>query len=93
MTSVLRFVEGKVKTIPELLAYAGRDHIHHRIQKSGFSTVKTVLFIYVMSAMSGLLAFLIRGMENEYIYITLFFVFMVVICGVIKMYKIEKKYK
>ena len=93
MTSILRFIEGKVKTIPELLAYAGRDHIHHRIQKSGISSVNTVLFIYIISALSGLLAFFVRSMDNFSRIITLILVFIIVVLAIIKMYKIEKKYK
>jgi UDP-GlcNAc:undecaprenyl-phosphate GlcNAc-1-phosphate transferase len=93
MTSILRFVEGKVKNIPELLAYAGRDHIHHRIQKSGFSTVRTVLIIYLISATTGLLALYIRTVGEFWRYSILTVVVLITVLGIVNMYKIEKNFK
>ena len=63
MTSILRFVEGKVRTIGELLSYAGRDHVHHRLEKAGLSVVGTVLTLYAAAGALGLAALAVRRLD------------------------------
>lgn len=55
-TSVERFATGKVSTLGELLAYAGTDHIHHRLAAVFGSRTATVVFIHAFAATVGLAA-------------------------------------
>lgn len=57
--SVARVVQGKVRTLPEWLAYTGRDHIHHRFEALGLSRAQSVLLIYFITATLGLSALLL----------------------------------
>jgi len=43
---IMRVVTGKVHTLPEWLAYTGRDHIHHRFEALGLTKKQSVLLIF-----------------------------------------------
>lgn len=58
---VARVVTGKVATLPEWLAYTGKDHIHHRFAALGLTRPQSVLLIYFISATLGLSAMLLEN--------------------------------
>ncbi|MBI4636909.1 MAG: undecaprenyl/decaprenyl-phosphate alpha-N-acetylglucosaminyl 1-phosphate transferase [Candidatus Rokubacteria bacterium] len=58
---VTRVVTGKVHSLPEWLAYAGKDHIHHRFEALGLTKAQSVFLIFFISATLGLSATLLRG--------------------------------
>lgn len=90
MTSILRFVEGKVRSIPELLSYAGRDHVHHRLEKAGFSVAGTVFTLYACAAGLGTLALFVRTMAPPERNMTLG---LILLCGallLVVMHRIER---
>lgn len=60
-TTVTRVMEGKVKGIAEWLAYAGRDHFHHRLLDIGLGRAGSVLIIWTVTVLSGLTALLLRN--------------------------------
>jgi UDP-GlcNAc:undecaprenyl-phosphate GlcNAc-1-phosphate transferase len=92
MTSILRFVEGKVKTIPELLSYAGRDHVHHRIEKMGFNVVQTVFILFAVANFLGALALVVRVIDFSGLLLILFLLFFVVIMLIIKLHRVEMQF-
>jgi len=57
---VVRIVQGKVHTLHEWLAYTGKDHIHHRFERMGFSKRQTVFLIFFIAATLGLSAMLLK---------------------------------
>ncbi len=54
--SASRIFHGKVKTFKEWIEYTGKDHLHHRLMRIGFSQVQAVLFIYLVSVIFALSA-------------------------------------
>jgi UDP-GlcNAc:undecaprenyl-phosphate GlcNAc-1-phosphate transferase len=56
----VRVVTGKVHGVREWLAYAGRDHIHHRFEALGFSRPRSVFLIFSISTTLGLSAMLLE---------------------------------
>ena len=57
---VARIVTGKVHSLPEWLAYTGRDHIHHRFEQLGLTKKQSVLLIFFLAATLGLSALLLK---------------------------------
>ena len=57
---VVRVVTGKVHSLPEWLAYTGKDHIHHRFQALGLTKTQSVLLIFFIAATLGLSAILLK---------------------------------
>lgn len=55
-----RIVTGKVHSLPEWLAYTGRDHIHHRFEQLGLTKRQSVLLIFFLASMLGLSALLLK---------------------------------
>ena len=55
---IARVVTGKVHSLPEWLAYTGRDHIHHRFEQLGLTKRQSVLLIFFLAATLGLSALL-----------------------------------
>lgn len=60
-----RFKQGKVKGFRSWIEYVGRDHLHHRLLKLGFSQRQTTLFIYLMSLCLGLSAIALASTFNK----------------------------
>ncbi|HMH52705.1 MAG TPA: MraY family glycosyltransferase [Candidatus Acidoferrum sp.] len=56
----VRVMTGKVHGVREWLAYAGRDHIHHRFEALGFSRPRSVFLIFSISTTLGLSAILLE---------------------------------
>jgi UDP-GlcNAc:undecaprenyl-phosphate GlcNAc-1-phosphate transferase len=57
---VVRIVTGKVHSLREWLAYAAKDHIHHRFEAVGLSKTQSVFLIYFIAATLGLSAILLK---------------------------------
>src|SRR5215475_537747 len=57
---VARVVTGKVHSLHEWLAYAGRDHIHHRFEALGLTRKQSVLLIFFLASTLGLSAILLK---------------------------------
>ena len=57
---VARIVTGKVHSLPEWLAYTGRDHIHHRFEQLGLTKRQSVLLILFLASTLGLSAILLK---------------------------------
>jgi UDP-GlcNAc:undecaprenyl-phosphate/decaprenyl-phosphate GlcNAc-1-phosphate transferase len=57
---VARIVTGKVHSLPQWLAYTGRDHIHHRFEQLGLTKRQSVLLIFFLASTLGLSAILLR---------------------------------
>ena len=57
---IVRVATGKVHGVREWLAYAGRDHIHHRFEALGFSRPRSVFLIFSISTTLGLSAMLLE---------------------------------
>ncbi|PYM71082.1 MAG: undecaprenyl-phosphate alpha-N-acetylglucosaminyl 1-phosphate transferase [Candidatus Rokuibacteriota bacterium] len=57
---IARIVTGKVHSLPEWLAYTGRDHIHHRFEQLGLTKRQSVLLIFFLAATLGLSALLLK---------------------------------
>lgn len=60
-TTIRRILSGKVKTFNSWIAYAAKDHVHHRMQQLFQSKKKSVLLIYSMSACLGISAVVLRN--------------------------------
>ncbi|MGB2600087.1 MAG: MraY family glycosyltransferase [Candidatus Omnitrophota bacterium] len=52
--TVSRFAKKKVRTFNEWLEYTGKDHLHHRLIRIGFSQKQTTLFIYMICVVFAL---------------------------------------
>lgn len=57
---IARIVTGKVHSLPEWLAYTGRDHIHHRFEQLGLTKRQSVLLILFLASTLGLSALLLK---------------------------------
>ena len=58
---VVRVTSGKVHSLPEWLAYTGKDHIHHRLEQLGFTKRETVFLIYFLCATLGISATMLKS--------------------------------
>jgi UDP-GlcNAc:undecaprenyl-phosphate GlcNAc-1-phosphate transferase len=53
-TTIARIVSGKVRSVRELVAFVGHDHIHHRMNNIIGNKTLAVLFILVLNIILGL---------------------------------------
>ncbi|MFH1857816.1 MAG: MraY family glycosyltransferase [Candidatus Omnitrophota bacterium] len=58
--TLMRIREKKISDMETWLAYAGKDHFHHRLVDLGFSKEGAVLFIYCMALTLGITAIVLR---------------------------------
>jgi UDP-GlcNAc:undecaprenyl-phosphate GlcNAc-1-phosphate transferase len=61
--TISRICRKKVRNFREWIEYVGRDHLHHRLLGLGFTTVQTVLFIYMISMAFALGALVLKGAD------------------------------
>jgi UDP-GlcNAc:undecaprenyl-phosphate GlcNAc-1-phosphate transferase len=64
--TVARLVTGKVRSFRDWIAYAGRDHLHHRLDALLGSKRKAVVLVFALSICMGLAAIVLvhaRGFE------------------------------
>ncbi|MDI6839368.1 MAG: MraY family glycosyltransferase [bacterium] len=57
---VSRIINKETKTLREIIEYVGKDHLHHRLLKLGFTYRQVVIFIYLISVCFGLGAMVLR---------------------------------
>ena len=57
---IVRVVTGKVHSLPEWLAYTGKDHIHHRFEALGLTKAQSVFLLYFIAGTLGLSAILLK---------------------------------
>jgi len=70
-TTLMRIRENKVKTVKELLEYAGKDHIHHRLLSIGLNARQAVYFICVMSLSLGISGIILYNSERTDVWFSL----------------------
>ncbi len=63
-TTVSRIATGKVRSFHDWVAYVGRDHIHHRMQRLFQDKKKSVLLILCISACLGLSAVIMPQLDT-----------------------------
>jgi len=72
LTTVIRIATGKVHTFGEWLAYAGRDHFHHRLASLGIGRSAAVLVIWFITFFLGLSAVVMKEMHGIYVILLMF---------------------
>jgi UDP-GlcNAc:undecaprenyl-phosphate GlcNAc-1-phosphate transferase len=71
-TTIMRVMDGQIKSINQWLEFTGKDHFHHRLLNLGFGVTAAVLFIYFVSFALGLSAVvLLRSGTREAILLLL----------------------
>lgn len=60
-TTVERISTGKVTTLKQYLEYVGKDHMHHRMERSLGSRTDAVLMIFLLSIALGLAGVVLRS--------------------------------
>jgi UDP-GlcNAc:undecaprenyl-phosphate/decaprenyl-phosphate GlcNAc-1-phosphate transferase len=60
MITFFRIKDGAVKTVREWFDYVGKDHFHHRLYDFGISKKKVVWIMYLLTALLGFSAVIIR---------------------------------
>jgi len=60
MTTITRIKDGKVKSVRQWLEYGGNDHFHHRLLQMGFTKTGSVLIIWAITTVLGLLSLLLK---------------------------------
>lgn len=58
--TISRIRNGLVKNFKEWLEYVGKDHLHHRLLKLGFSMPQAVLFILLLTFTAGYYSILLK---------------------------------
>lgn len=76
-TTVIRIKEGKVKSFPQWLKYAGKDHFHHYLVALGLPPLGTVAFISAVNLLLGMGALLIENGRMKNAFLALFQSFIV----------------
>lgn len=72
MTTITRIRDGKVKSFRQWLEYGGNDHFHHRLLNIGFTPGNSVIIIWIITVVMGLLTLLLKqGDQPEAIIATL----------------------
>ncbi len=59
-TTISRVRNKTVKNLKEWFEYTARDHMHHRLEKLGFSKTQAVIVIWLTAIIFGFSAFVIR---------------------------------
>lgn len=62
-TNISRITSGKVKGVRELLAFVGRDHVHHRLETILGGKGLTVGFLVLVNVILGLSTLALRNVE------------------------------
>jgi UDP-GlcNAc:undecaprenyl-phosphate GlcNAc-1-phosphate transferase len=69
--TVLRLVNGEVKTVKEAIIYCGRDHTSHRLVALGFDQRQAVLILWGVGAVLGCVSLIIQRSQDIWIYLPL----------------------
>jgi len=65
MTTITRIKDGKVKSVRQWLEYTGNDHFHHRLLQMGFTKTGSVLIIWAITTVLGLLSLLLKQGDRQ----------------------------
>ncbi|HPI27744.1 MAG TPA: MraY family glycosyltransferase [Candidatus Marinimicrobia bacterium] len=65
MTTITRIKDGKVKSVRQWLEYGGNDHFHHRLLQMGFTKTGSVLIIWAITTVLGLLSLLLKQGDRQ----------------------------
>jgi UDP-GlcNAc:undecaprenyl-phosphate GlcNAc-1-phosphate transferase len=60
-TSFMRIWHGHVRSVGQWLSYAGRDHIHHRLEALRIGRASAVLVIYAVTTWLGISALVLKN--------------------------------
>lgn len=71
-TTISRIMQRKVKSFTEWIEFAGKDHLHHRLHALGLSQKESVVFIYVLTAILGVGALVVRRSGSIEVFLELF---------------------
>lgn len=85
--TVSRIATRRVHNFYEWLDFTGKDHLHHRIATLGFSNRRTVLFIFLIDAVLGLSAIVLkdgRTIDAIFLIIQTALIFLVIIILMVK---------
>lgn len=69
--TISRIRNGLVKNFKEWLEYVGKDHLHHRLLKLGFSVPQSVIFILLITFTAGFYSLLLKYLNVTNITATL----------------------
>jgi UDP-GlcNAc:undecaprenyl-phosphate/decaprenyl-phosphate GlcNAc-1-phosphate transferase len=69
--TVLRLVNGEVKTVKEAIIYCGRDHTSHRLVALGFNRRQAVLILWGLGGLLGMVSLMIHRSSDPWIYFPL----------------------
>lgn len=72
LSTVLRYKNGVVDSIPRAIVYCGKDHLSHRLIALGFTKREAVLFMYGIGVIGGIVASVIASPDvSRAAYITI----------------------
>jgi len=80
--TIARVLDGRVRNLREWIEYTGKDHLHHRLVKLGFTETETVLFIYLITACLGISGINLKTTGDLKIYFELlqgFYIFIIIV--------------
>jgi len=66
LTTIIRFGTGKVRTIGEWLAFAGRDHLHHRLAGLGIGRTTAVIVVWALTFFVGISAVMLTHVQGVF---------------------------
>jgi UDP-GlcNAc:undecaprenyl-phosphate/decaprenyl-phosphate GlcNAc-1-phosphate transferase len=69
--TILRLVNGEVKTLKEAIIYCGKDHTSHRLVALGFTRRQAVVILWTLGISLGIVSLLIQGSHEPHFYIIL----------------------
>lgn len=69
--TILRLVNGEVKTLKDAIVYCGKDHTSHRLVALGFTRRQAVVILWTMGVSLGIVSLLIQGSHEPKFYIPL----------------------
>ena len=67
--TVSRIYQGKVRSFTEWINYTGRDHLHHRFIRLGFSHRQAVLAIYLIGIFLGIGGIVLNGVDPDWTFL------------------------
>jgi UDP-GlcNAc:undecaprenyl-phosphate GlcNAc-1-phosphate transferase len=69
--TVLRLINGEVKTIKEAIVYCGCDHSSHRLVALGFDKRQAVLILWGIGILLGIVSLIIQRSTDIWVYLPL----------------------
>ncbi|MCS7230825.1 MAG: MraY family glycosyltransferase [Elusimicrobiota bacterium] len=79
--TISRIKNKQVKNLKEWIEYVGKDHLHHRLLKLGFSVPQTVGFVVLVSFCIGLYSVIIRySCVNDFVAFLILFQTFLIFC-------------